>query len=155
MKIRARLLTILALAGSVAGQALAQEQESYGPAAPIAPAEGASPPVTFTREVPTPAPAPKAVAEAGPRLAISRGIINAAGVFDGYMRRASGIKPRFSDGAGVARAVSLGAVYEPEQIEQGAWRMSLCRAPGLALRPGRPRDRPGPGRASGPRSPPR
>jgi hypothetical protein len=46
-------------------------------------------------------------------------VIDAAGAFDGYMHRASAIRPSFSSGATVARAVALGSVYEPMQLQQG------------------------------------
>lgn len=60
------------------------------------------------------------VVDAGPKVAVARRIVDAAGAFDGYMHRAAAIKADFADGDAVARAVTLGAVYQPGQLEQGA-----------------------------------
>jgi hypothetical protein len=53
-------------------------------------------------------------------VAVAHRIIDAAGAFDSYVRRASAIKADFRDGLTVAHAVEMGGVYEPNQLEQGA-----------------------------------
>jgi hypothetical protein len=55
-----------------------------------------------------------------PQVAIARRIVDAAGAFDGYVRRTEAIDAKFADGAAVARAVEVASVYEPRQLEEGA-----------------------------------
>jgi hypothetical protein len=136
MGVNARWWAALALAGSVSGQAFSQP--IYVQSAPIHPAieepdggpNGPAPPPNLGDPAPSAvmppsdlmsqASAPAGLANPGPQVAISRRVIDAAGAFDGYMRRASAIKASFSSGGAVARAVELGSVYEPAQLEQGA-----------------------------------
>jgi hypothetical protein len=148
MKIRAEWWATLALAGSVSGHAFGQIRSIEVQPAPVhqaidSPDDGdaaglqvPAPPggqAAFAQD-PGPAPAEQAgafqsapppqiaeqpAADPGPRVVISRRVIDAAGAFDGYMHRASAIKPSFSSGATVARAVALGSVYEPGQLQQG------------------------------------
>jgi len=93
----------LVLAGSVAGQASGQSDPAYQrPAATLPASEGVSP------------------GDPGPQVAMARRVIDAAGAFDGYMRRASAIRGDFTSGEMVARAVAAGSVYEPTQLGQGA-----------------------------------
>ncbi len=104
--------------GTVSGEALSQPQAILGPSVEVSPNT-----VDFATQGGPRAsvgPTPTDAAATGPRVAVARRIIDAAGAFDGYMRRAGSIKADFSSGGAVARAVELGAVYEPEQFEQGA-----------------------------------
>jgi hypothetical protein len=71
------------------------------------------------RPSPTPAPDP-AQPDPGPKVAIARHIVDAAGAFDGYMHRTAKISANFTSGESVARAVELGSVFEPRQLEEGA-----------------------------------
>jgi hypothetical protein len=131
MKLDAKWWAVLVLLGSASGQAFAQNQPIDVQPAPVhqvidsdddAGAPGLSAVRPNNSQV-----APEAVAQeaaqppdAGPRVAIARRVIDAAGAFDGYMRRASAIKADFGSGGAVAHAVALGSVYEPTQLEQGA-----------------------------------
>jgi hypothetical protein len=58
--------------------------------------------------------------ESAPTVAIARRVMDAAAAFDGYVHRASAIAPNVSGGADVAKAVLVGAAYEPEQFQEGA-----------------------------------
>ena len=111
MKMRMVCLAALMAASSVAAQAV-EQQSSEAPAGPIP--EAAAPTLA---PVALPAPRP---ADLGPQVAIAHRLIDAAGAFDGYMRRAATIDGKFTSGAGVARAVELGSVYQPRQLEEGA-----------------------------------
>jgi hypothetical protein len=51
---------------------------------------------------------------------MARRVVDAAGAFDGYVRRTEAINPKFADSAAVARAVEMASVYEPRQLEEGA-----------------------------------
>jgi hypothetical protein len=123
MQAKATRWAALALAGSVSGQALGQVPSIYVPPAPVHQLAddqpGAEPAGSDADQAPPPLPSPPRP-YAGPQVAIARRVIDAAGAFDGYMRRASAIKAEFRSGGAVARAVELGAVYEPAQLEQGA-----------------------------------
>jgi hypothetical protein len=124
MKLDAKWWAVLALLGSASGQAFAQNQAIEVQPAPVHQVvdsddgEAASLPAPGAGYQAAPAPMP--TADAGPRVAIARRVIDAAGAFDGYMRRASAIRADFNNGATVAHAVALGSVYEPNQLEQGA-----------------------------------
>lgn len=133
MKISANWWATLALAaGAVSGHALAQNQPIEVGPAPVHQAidvtddggppatPGLAPEAVAPPEDLEPQSGPVAVADTGPRVAIARRVIDAAGAFDGYMHRASAIKAEFNNGAMVAHAVALGSVYEPTQLEQGA-----------------------------------
>jgi hypothetical protein len=127
MKLHWKWWAVLALLGSASGQAFGQNQPIEVRPAPVhqvieGPDDGGAPP--GAGDV---APAPPGSGDAaappadpGPRVAISRRVIDAAGAFDGYMHRASAIKADFNSGAMVAHAVALGSVYEPTQLQQGA-----------------------------------
>jgi hypothetical protein len=130
MKLDAKWWAVLALLGSASGQAFAQNQAIEVQPAPVHQVidsaddgEAASLPAPGQGYQAAPAPSPLApapLADSGPRVAIARRVIDAAGAFDGYMHRASAIRADFNSGATVARAVALGSVYEPNQLEQGA-----------------------------------
>ena len=137
MKLDAKWWAVLALLGSASGQAFAQNQPIEVQSAPVhqvidsdddAGAPGLSAVRPSNAPVAQEAVAQEAVAQEapqppedrGPRVAIARRVVDAAGAFDGYMRRASAIKANFDSGGAVARAVALGSVYEPTQLEQGA-----------------------------------
>ena len=64
-----------------------------------------------------------AVADARPAepvVSLAHSLVDAANAFDVYMRRSAGLSAKFADGASVAKAVQVGAGYEPKQLEQGA-----------------------------------
>jgi hypothetical protein len=64
---------------------------------------------------------PSAVqAESAPTVAIARRVMDAAAAFDAYVHRASAIAPDVHEGADVAKAVLVGAAYEPQQFQEGA-----------------------------------
>ena len=116
MKIRMVCLAALALAGSAGAQAVDQQYTDGRPAPvpdTIAPPSLAPTPASLDAD---PAPRP---ADLGPKVAIAHRLIDAAGAFDGYMRRAAAIDGKFNNGAGVARAVEMGSVYQPRQLEEG------------------------------------
>jgi hypothetical protein len=136
MKLHLKWWAVVALLGSASGQAFGQNQPIDVQPAPVhqvidSPDDGDAPPAL---EAPAQearaqdarlAPASEATAsqppaDPGPRVAIARRLVDAAGAFDGYMRRASAIKADFGSGGAVAHAVALGSVYEPTQLEQGA-----------------------------------
>ena len=139
MKLHLKWWAALALLGSASGQAFGQNQTIDVQPAPVHQAIDsdsdtgpAGVPVTNAGEMTDAAPqysapqysAPQYAtpppADPGPRVAIARRLIDDAGAFDGYMRRASAIKANFGSGGAVAHAVALGSVYEPTQLEQGA-----------------------------------
>jgi hypothetical protein len=104
--------------GSVSGPALAQDQGAYARSLPPNPPTqaqyyqgGGAVGAQDTHDLQV---------NAGAQWSIARRVLDAAGAFDGYMRRAAAIKADFRDGVTVARAVELGGVYEPGQLEQGA-----------------------------------
>ena len=129
MKVHAKWWAALALLGSASGQAFGQNQPIDVQPAPVhqvidSEDEGAPPGLPAAnggeRSVAAPeAAAPPPAADPGPRVSISRRVVDAAGAFDGYMHRASAIKADFNNGATVAHAVALGSVYEPGQLQQG------------------------------------
>jgi hypothetical protein len=51
---------------------------------------------------------------------VARRVMDAAGAFDGYMRRTAAISAKFTGGEAVNRAVELGSVYQPRQLQEGA-----------------------------------
>jgi len=61
-----------------------------------------------------------AQADAAPTVAIARRVMDAAAAFDGYIHHASAIAPDPHEGADVAKAVLVGAGYEPQQFQEGA-----------------------------------
>jgi hypothetical protein len=58
--------------------------------------------------------------ESAPTVAIARRVMDAAAAFDSYVHRASAIAPDPHEGADVAKAVLVGAGYEPQQFQEGA-----------------------------------
>jgi hypothetical protein len=72
---------------------------------------------------PAPAlPAPQSRAEEedeGPSAAIAPAIIDAAGAFEAYMRRAGALDGKFADGAAIGKAVATGSGYEIAQFQEG------------------------------------
>lgn len=143
MKSLANYCSSVALAALLAGQAMAAEPTievrpspihaipDTDDAAPAAPVPSATPAVAVLQSAPTvnvdaaPAVAP---AMTGPSVEIARRIVDAAGAFDAYMRRASSISPAFGGGDAVAKALTLGATYEPGQLEEGAVAYSALAA---------------------------
>ncbi len=111
MKMRMVCLAAMAFASAAAAQA-ADPRYTDGPK-PSQP-DAVSPPVSPEAD---PAARPS---DLGPQVAIAHRLIDAAGAFDGYMHRAATIDGKFTDGAGVARAVEMGSVYQPRQLEEGA-----------------------------------
>ncbi len=59
-------------------------------------------------------------APTAPTVAIARRVMDAAAGFDAYVHRASAIAPDVHEGADVAKAVLVGAAYEPQQFQEGA-----------------------------------
>lgn len=55
----------------------------------------------------------------GPAVEIAPQIVEAAGAFAAYMRKAGAIDPKFVDGGQVAKAVTAGSGYEIGQFQQG------------------------------------
>lgn len=128
----------LAIAGGATAQA--RDPQGYGAQAPASQASDdpppalavpAQPPVNAARlppvgmapvppAAPDAQPAQVAQADPGPRVAVARRIVDAAGAFDGYMHRTARINVTFTSGDSVARAVELGSVFEPKQLEEGA-----------------------------------
>ena len=131
MKLHLKWWAVFALLGSASGQAFGQNQPVDVQPAPVHQViddetDGGAPGAPGAVAAPVPeAPAaqvaaPPPLVDPGPRVAIARRIVDAAGAFDGYMRRTSAIKADFGSGGAVAHAVALGSVYEPTQLEQGA-----------------------------------
>jgi hypothetical protein len=54
-----------------------------------------------------------------PTVAVARWVMDAAAAFDSYVHRASAIAPDVHDGGDVAKAVLVGAAYEPQQFQEG------------------------------------
>lgn len=69
-------------------------------------------------EAPAPVIAPPP--PAAPVVSLSPKLIELASAYRGYMTRTTAITPDFADAAGVARAVQVGASYEPQQLVRGA-----------------------------------
>jgi len=57
---------------------------------------------------------------AAPVASLSPKLIELAAAYRGYMTRTTAITPDFTDGAGVARSLQVGASYEPQQLVRGA-----------------------------------
>ncbi len=69
----------------------------------------------------SPGPDPSAApATPAPTVAIARRVMDAAAAFDSYVHRASAITSDVHDGGDVAKAVLVGAAYEPQQFQEGA-----------------------------------
>jgi hypothetical protein len=160
MNTLAKGCAILAFAGLAAGQARAQvktvevtttqthtideadaadqgreEAEAEAPPPASAPA-----PVQIAQIAPIEAPSVRAEAlraqieHEGPSVAIAQRVMNAAGLFDGYMHQAVAITPAFKDGAGVRKAVMTGSAYEVQQLQEGAIAyvaLAALQAPGF------------------------
>jgi hypothetical protein len=73
---------------------------------------------------PPPPPLPVAVvppaAPQPPPVALSGAVIQAAGAYRAYMRRAADISPAFNDGQAVEQSLISGVSYEPHQFLRGA-----------------------------------
>lgn len=132
MKVQLVCCAALALAGTAAAQTESQsptvfvrsspvhaapptEDEAQADAPPGFQAAAPQPPAAAAPQMSSPEPAAQA-----PQVAIARRIVDAAGAFDGYVRRTEAISPKFADGAALARAVEVASVYEPRQLEAGA-----------------------------------
>ena len=103
----------LALAGVAAGAATAAE--------PSAPAGAATPGTLNAQLSALHASTPAApVADPAASVAVSRQVIDAAAAFQSYMHHAGALSSHFSDGGGVAKALTVAAGYEPAQLERGA-----------------------------------
>jgi hypothetical protein len=98
---RRALLLLFVTAVAAAGPGL------EGVARPKKPPVAAAPP-------PPPPPAP-----AGP-VGLPDHMIQDAAAYDGYMRRAAGISPTFTDAASVARALADVQAYSPKSLIRGA-----------------------------------
>ena len=125
-------LAVLAMAGLVGGQAFAQAGPIAVGDAPVhaVPSDDAGPvdaeavPGTLNaqyaeRAKPVAAPVRQSRPVEGPAVAFAPQLIDAAGAFDAYMRKAAGIDPKFVDGGAVAKAVNTGAGYEIQQFQEG------------------------------------
>jgi len=93
------------------------------PSAPAA-APGPTPAdATLVASLKPPAPAPEPIALTGDEAAfftaLGHRVTDAATAYDGYVRHAAAIDPRFADAAAVQRAVRTSAGYQPEQLQQG------------------------------------
>lgn len=129
MKVQLVCCAALALAGAAAAQTDNESQTIMVRPSPIhaaPPSEDGAPadaPPGFQAPAPRP-PAPEASAlqpdAQAPQVAIARRVVDAAGAFDGYVRRTEAITPKFADGAAVARAVEVASVYKSRQLEEGA-----------------------------------
>ena len=117
MTIRMAFLATMALAGSAAAQ-MVDRPGPDGAGAPLP--EMAAPLALAPEAARLNADAMPRPADLGPQVAIAHRLIDAAGAFDGYMRRAATIDSKFTNGAGVARAVEIGSVYQPRQLQEGA-----------------------------------
>ncbi len=63
---------------------------------------------------------PAEQADSAPTVAVARRVMDAAAAFDSYVHRAAAIAPDVHQGADVAKAVMVGAAYEPQQFQEGA-----------------------------------
>ncbi len=81
---------------------------------------------TETPSLPPPPPPPLPVlpvppaAVAPPPVTLSRQVIEQAGAYRIYMRRAAAFSPAFKDGAAVEQTLASAAAYEPKQFLAGA-----------------------------------
>ena len=66
------------------------------------------------------AAAPTPAADDARSAPVARRVVEAAGAFYGYTRRASALSDHFESGGGVAKALNVGASYEPAQLDAGA-----------------------------------
>ncbi|CAN5416620.1 hypothetical protein BH10PSE5_BH10PSE5_30720 [soil metagenome] len=66
---------------------------------------------------PAPAPAPP---PPPPAVSLSPKLIEQAAAYHYYMAHVSAITPDFADGDQIAKAVTVGASYEPKQLQRGA-----------------------------------
>jgi hypothetical protein len=85
--------------------------------APQLAAPQSTPPEAAAVEAAKPA-APKPVD--GPSAAISGRIIDAAGAFEAYVRKATALDGKFADNVAVSKAMAVGAAYQFEQFQEGA-----------------------------------
>jgi hypothetical protein len=157
MNTLAKGCAILALAGLAAGQARAQvktievattqthtidDADAADQGREAADAEAPPPPSAPAPIRMTPADQPALRAEVlraqiereGPSVAIAQRVMNAAGLFDGYMHHAAAITPAFTDGAGVRKAVMVGSAYDVQQLQEGAIAyaaLAALQAPGF------------------------
>jgi hypothetical protein len=76
-----------------------------------------------TQSRPAPRPVRQVKAEPkpveGPSAAIAARIIDSAGAFEAYMRKAGRIDAKFADGAAVSKAVATSSAYEIQQFQEG------------------------------------
>jgi hypothetical protein len=123
-----RGLAVVAAAGFIGGQALGANGPIPVGDAPVhavpsdeaGPVEPNSPPNTLNAQYASLAEAPaQSRAPEGPAVQIAPAIIDAAGAFEAYMRKAGTIDPKFGDGGAIAKAVSTGSSYEIGQFQQG------------------------------------
>jgi hypothetical protein len=54
-----------------------------------------------------------------PRVTLPRGVVEAAGVYETYLRHAASIQAGFRDGEAVNRAMLVGEAYQPSQMQEG------------------------------------
>ncbi|MDR3513836.1 MAG: hypothetical protein P4L73_19535 [Caulobacteraceae bacterium] len=54
-----------------------------------------------------------------PRVTLPRGVVEAASVYESYLRRAAAIRASFRDGEAVRTAMTVGESYQPEQLQEG------------------------------------
>ncbi|HTK35095.1 MAG TPA: hypothetical protein VL358_07395 [Caulobacteraceae bacterium] len=137
MKILTRSLAALTAMGLAGGQVHAQGGSFVVRDAPVhavpadrserdqhGPVEDNSPPDTLNAQYaaqsrPAPAPVRKAAPVEGPSAAIAARIIDSAGAFEAYMRKAGAIGDKFADRDAVAKAVSTSSAYEIQQFQEG------------------------------------
>ncbi|MEO6340890.1 MAG: hypothetical protein ABIO39_12670 [Caulobacteraceae bacterium] len=100
MNIASRVRPSLALTAMLAGL-LAASCASEAPPAPLPPAP-----------IPPAAPPP-------PPVALSKDLVDAAGVYRAYIRRVSTISPAFPNGPAVEQSLVVAAAYEPKQFLKG------------------------------------
>ncbi|MDO8380906.1 hypothetical protein [Phenylobacterium sp.] len=65
-------------------------------------------------------PAPPPPAPPPPAVSLSPKLIEQAAAYRYYMSHVSAITPDFADGDSIAKAVAVGASYEPKQLQRGA-----------------------------------
>jgi hypothetical protein len=122
MKAQLVCCAALAFAGAAMAQTDDPGQAVFVRSSPIHPAPPSDQdgPALPPGAPPIPAAQARATQTPSPQVAIARHIVDAAGAFDGYVRRTSAIGANFADGAALARAVEVASVYEPRQLEEGA-----------------------------------
>jgi len=54
-----------------------------------------------------------------PRVTLPRGVVEAASVYESYLRHAAAIQTGFRDGESVRAAMNVGEAYQPEQMQEG------------------------------------